>query len=82
MMKRALFANWINTIAVLAGLLLMRNFKGFCSTMKRAIYGTLGRFGLRRAISQYSRSYFVADAKPVRGRADFSVLHLIGLESG
>ena len=49
MMKRALFANWINTIAVLAGLLLMRNFEGFCSTMKRAIYGTLGRFGLNEA---------------------------------
>ena len=52
MMKRALFANWINTIAVSAGLLLMRNFEGFCSTMKRAIYGTLGRFGINLSLTE------------------------------
>ena len=66
MMKRALFANWINTIAVLAGLLLMRNFEGFCSTMKRAIYGTLGRFGLNQRgqpVAFHSRTFSKSEAR-------------------
>ena len=46
LVTKTLFANKINTIAVFAVLEATIIFQKYCSTIQRAKYGTLGRFGL------------------------------------
>ena len=48
LVTKTLFANKINTIAVFAVLEATIIFQKYCSTIQRAKYGTLGRFGLRQ----------------------------------
>ena len=48
LVTKTLFANKINTIAVFAVLEATIIFQKYCSTIQRAKYGTLGRFGLNR----------------------------------
>ena len=45
LVTKTLFANKINTIAVFAVLEATIIFQKYCSTIQRAKYGTLGRFG-------------------------------------
>ena len=46
LVTKTLFANKINTIAVFAVLEATIILQKYCSTIQRAKYGTLGRFGL------------------------------------
>ena len=52
LVTKTLFANKINTIAVFAVLEATIIFQKYCSTIQRAKYGTLGRFGLKRYCSK------------------------------
>ena len=50
LVTKTLFANKINTIAVFAVLEATIIFQKYCSTIQRAKYGTLGRFGLTKRL--------------------------------